>query len=158
MLDIESQQRIIDEAKEFSEKEIRPFAGDFEKNEAIPKHLIKKLANKGYLLSTLPKEYGGLDLDPLYYGFLTEEIGKGCCSTRSLLTVQSSLVAEIIYLRGTKEQKEKWLPLMGSGDKIGAFCLTEPNIGTDARSIETNYEKSGNNYIINGKKKMDILW
>lgn len=143
----------IDEVKRFANNEIRPFASEFEQKEALPKELISKMAVKGYLSAPFPKEYGGLDLDSIQYGLLTEEIGKACCSTRALLTVNTSLVGETILRWGTKEQKDKWLLLIAKGEKIGAFGLTEPNVGTDAKNIQTKYEKKGKSYVLNGKKK-----
>ncbi|MDP4181571.1 MAG: acyl-CoA dehydrogenase family protein [Bacillota bacterium] len=144
---------VIEEARQFTEKEIRPFAGDFEQNEQVPRELINKMAKRKYLAAPFPEEYGGLGLDPLYYGYLTEEIGKGCASTRALMTVHTSLVGETLLKWGTKEQKERYLRPMASGEKIAAFALSEPEVGTDAGSVKTSYIKEGNKYILNGKKK-----
>ncbi|MCU0290026.1 MAG: acyl-CoA dehydrogenase family protein, partial [Acidobacteria bacterium] len=148
-----SQQKIVDEARDFADREIRPFAGQFEANEAIPRELIDKMAQRGYLSATFPGEYGGLGLDPIYYGYLTEEIGKACASTRGLLTVHTSLAGEALLRWGNKEQKEKWLLPMAQGKKIACFALTEPEVGTDAKSVKTSYRKEGDKYIINGAKK-----
>lgn len=152
-MDRSYQENIIEEATKFANSEIRPHATEFDANEAIPQDLIDKLALKGYLAATFPKKYGGLELDPVHYGLFTEEIGKACCSTRSLITVHTSLVGESILRWGTEDQKNKWIQLMAAGKVISAFGLTEPDIGTDARNIQTIYIKSGNKYIINGKKK-----
>jgi alkylation response protein AidB-like acyl-CoA dehydrogenase len=148
-----SQQQIVTEAKVFTEREIRPFAGVFEEQEALPRELILKLAQKGYLGAVFPEEYGGLALDQIHYGLLTEEIGKGCSSTRALLTVHTSLVGETLLRWGNVEQKEKWLPCMARGEKIAAFALTEPDIGTDAGNIKTTYQQEGDRFILNGHKK-----
>lgn len=153
MIQDSRQQNIIDEARLFAEKEIAPYASKFEIEEAIPQYLIDKLALKGYLAASIPQQYGGLGLDAVYYGLFTEEIGKACCSTRSLITVHDSLVGETILRWGTEEQKNKWLPLLATGKIISAFCLTEPDIGTDASNIQTTYIKSDNKVIINGKKR-----
>ncbi|UCH96568.1 MAG: acyl-CoA dehydrogenase family protein [Candidatus Aminicenantes bacterium] len=151
------QREIVEEAKAFADKEIRPFAAQFEENEAIPRELIDKMAGKGFLAPCFPKEYGGLGLDPVYYGLFTEEIGKACASTRAILTVHTSLVGETLLRWGTDEQKKKWLPKMSSGEKIGCFGLTEPNVGTDAKSVQTSCKKQGSKYIINGTKKWITL-
>jgi alkylation response protein AidB-like acyl-CoA dehydrogenase len=151
------QQRIVKEAAAFAAEHIRPFAGSFEEQEAIPRELIGKMAEKGYLTAALPEEYGGLGLDQVYYGLFTEAIGKACASTRAILTVHTSLVGETLLRWGTPEQKKKWLPLMSSGEKIGCFGLTEPDVGTDAKSVQTAYVKEGNHYIINGRKKWITL-
>ncbi len=147
------QQQIIADAKQFVAKEVRPFAAEFEANEALPREIIDKMAAKGYLAAVFPEEYGGLALDPIYYGLLTEEIGKGCSSTRGLLTVHTSLVGETLLRWGTEEQKNRWLPLMAKGQKLAAFALTEPDVGTDAKSVQTTYRQEGNTFIIHGKKK-----
>jgi alkylation response protein AidB-like acyl-CoA dehydrogenase len=151
------QQKIIEEVKDFALNEIRPYASEFEEKECIPRKLINEMAQRGYLAACFPKEFGGLGLDAVYYGLLTEEIGKACASTRSLLTVHTSLVGETILRWGTEEQKNNILPLMARGEKLAAFALTEPEVGTDAKSVRTNYKKNGNCYIINGKKKWITL-
>lgn len=147
------QQSIISEARRFADEVIRPRAGDFDREERLPGGIIDELAKKKLLLASLPDAEGGLGLDPVYYGFFTEEIGKACCSTRGLITVQSSLIGETLLRWGTKEQKAKWLPAISRGEKIGAFALTEPDVGTDASGVQTAYEKSGKEYVINGRKK-----
>jgi len=153
MPDISRQEKILQEVRDFTAREIRPFAAQFEEQGALPRELIAKLAQKGYLAASFPAELGGLGLDPITYGMLTEEIGKGCSSTRGLLTVHTSLVGETLVRWGTKEQKEKWLLPMARGEKIAAFALTEPDVGTDAKSVQTHYRRQGNTYILNGKKK-----
>lgn len=153
MGNVDSQEQILKEAKEFAAKEIRPFAAEFEEQGAIPRELIEKMARKGYLGASFPQEWGGLGLDPVYYGLLTEEIGKACASTRGLLTVHTSLVGETLARWGNMEQKERWLRPMAAGKKIACFALTEPDVGTDARNVQTRYRKEGANYILDGKKK-----
>lgn len=153
MPDNRFQQKIIEEARLFADKEIRPRASHFDEKEELPRELIRQMAERGYLAATFPKEYGGLELDPVHYGLLTEEIGKACCSTRALLTVQTSLVGETLLKWGSTGQKETWLPLIARGEKIGAFALSEPGIGSDARGVQTSYKKTGGRYIINGRKK-----
>lgn len=150
-------ENILNEARQFSDQEVRPFAGEFEEKGAIPRELINKMAAKGYLGASFPKEYGGLGLDPVYYGLFTEEIGKACASTRSILTVHTSLVGETLLRWGTQMQKDKWLPRMVKGEAIGAFALTEPNVGTDAKGVETSYRKEGKKYVLKGKKKWITL-
>jgi alkylation response protein AidB-like acyl-CoA dehydrogenase len=147
------QKAIIEEACLFAELEIQPYATEFDQQGALPRELIEKMAAKGYLAASFPEEFGGLELDPVYYGLLTEVIGKACCSTRALLTVQTSLVGETLLRWGNKHQKEKWLPLIARGEKIAAFALTEPNIGSDAKNVSCQYQKNGDNFIINGRKK-----
>ena len=147
------QNNIVEEARHFAAKEIRPYATEFDEKGVLPRELIRKMAKKRFLSASFPKAYGGLELDPVYYGLFTEEIGKACCSTRGLLTVHTSLVGESLLKWGTPAQKEKWLHPMASGEKLSAFALTEPNIGSDAKGVQCRYEKKGNNIVINGHKK-----
>ncbi len=153
MLDFSLQEEIVKEVRRFADQEIRPRAGEFDQNEELPEDMIFKMAERKLLLASLPEEYGGLGLDPVYYGFVTEEIGKACCSTVGLITVQCSLAGETLLKWGSKTLKDKWLPLMASGKKIGAFALSEPEIGSDASSVRTNYQPSENGFILNGRKK-----
>jgi len=147
------QERIIAEAREFANTKIRPFAAEFEHTGILPGDLIKEMAGRGYLAAGFPREFDGLGLDPVNYGFFTEEIGKACASTRGLLTVHTSLVGEALLRWANDAQKEKWLKPMARGEKIACFALTEPDVGTDAKSIQTSYRKEGNTYFINGRKK-----
>lgn len=153
MSDDHHQQTIVNEARRFADVVIRPRAAEFDREERLPREFIAELAKKKYLLASLPEADGGLGLNPVFYGFLTEEIGKACCSTRGLITVQSSLIGETLLRWGTKEQKAQWLAPIAKGEKIGAFALTEPEVGTDARGVQTAYEKSNREYVINGRKK-----
>lgn len=148
---------VIEEVKHFAQCEIRPFAAEFDEMGRIPRSLIDKMARKGYLAACFPKEYGGLDFDPISYGIFTAEIGRACASTRAMLTVHTSLVGEAILRFGTNEQKSRFLPAMARGEKIAAFALSEPEAGSDAKSIKTHYEKSGGHFIISGKKKWITL-
>ncbi len=148
-----SDSQLIKDAEIFARDEIQPFAKQIDEKEELPGEIIKKLAEKGYLSATWSKEFMGRGLSDLEYGLITKEIGKACSSTRSVLTVQTSLVGETIAKFGSQEQKEEWLPQIAKGEKLGAFALTEPNVGTDAKSIQTTYIKSDNGYVLNGKKK-----
>ncbi|MCK4258421.1 MAG: acyl-CoA dehydrogenase family protein [Halanaerobiales bacterium] len=120
------QKEIIQSVRVFTDVEIRPFATEFEENQGLPRKLIEKLAAKGYLGATFPKKYGGLELDPITDGLLTEEIGKGCCNTRGLLTVHDSLVGESILKWGTEEQKNKWISF---GDIADIFLVIASDEG-----------------------------
>lgn len=145
--------QFLEEAKLFTASHIRPYAGVFDAEQQLPRSLIQQMADNGFLGATVSPEYGGLGLDALTYGQLTEVIGKACASTRSLLTVHASLVAESISRFGTSAQKSYWLPEMVSGRKIGSFALTEPDVGSDAKHVQTTYQTKNDHYVINGKKK-----
>jgi len=144
------------EFKEFVDSEVLPIASQNDKEESINKEVINKFAEKGYLGSMIPKEYGGLDLDMITLGLLNEQVGRGCSSIRSLLTVHG-MVALAINRWGTQEQRDLWLSKMVKGETIGAFGLTEPDVGSDAKSIETTAVLSGDYYVLNGRKKWTTM-
>jgi alkylation response protein AidB-like acyl-CoA dehydrogenase len=149
----QSQKAIIEESESFVNEEIRPYTNDFEESRGIPRSLIKKMAAKGYLAAPFPKQYGGLGLDPVYYGLFTEVFGKACVATRSLITVHTSLVGETLLRFGTENQKKKWLPRLANGERIAAFALSEPDTGSDAKNVKSEWHEEDNNYVINGVKK-----
>src|SRR4051794_26706567 len=122
--------------RSFVNAEIVPHADRFDQEERVPPELIKKLALQGYLGAALPGESGGRGLDMVTYGLLHEEVGRACSSVRSLLTVHG-MVAQSLLKWGGKCQKEFWIPKMARGEIIAAFALTEPNVGSDAKSVET---------------------
>ena len=138
---------------DFIKSEISPLVREIDNSCIYPKTLIKKLAGERYLTPTFPVEYGGMNLKPLEYGKFTLAVGKVCQATRALLTVHNSLVGETILRWGSEEQKKDYLFDMSAGDKIGAFALSEPKIGSDAKHVTTKYEKNNDVYILNGKKK-----
>jgi alkylation response protein AidB-like acyl-CoA dehydrogenase len=130
-----------------------PHAEEFDRREELPRSVIDELGKNRFLGATFPEEFGGLDMDPVSHGYLLEIIGKACGSSRSLLTVQVALLGEALLRFGTDEQKKKWLPALAEGRAVGAFGLTEPDVGSDARSVETSYEAVPGGYRINGKKR-----
>jgi hypothetical protein len=140
------------EFRAFVNEEIFPYANEFDRRECIPQDVILKLFHQKYLAAIIPPEMGGLGTDMITFGLLNEELGRGCSSARSLLTVHSMLAYAILRW-GTPIQKETWLPRLSSGETIGAFALSEPNVGSDAKSIETSATPKGNAYLLNGQKK-----
>ncbi|WP_242874808.1 MULTISPECIES: acyl-CoA dehydrogenase family protein [Clostridium] len=146
------QLKLQSEFKIFVDKYITPYAAKNDVEEILQENIINNIKKKGYLGSMIPSNFGGLGFDSVTIGILNEEVGKGCSSTRSLLTVHG-MVAIAINRWGTKEQKKYWLPKLAKGELIGAFALTEPNVGSDANSIETTAVLDGENYILNGNKK-----
>lgn len=132
---------------------ITPYANDWDRAEEVPRTAISALASAGYLGATIPTDYGGQSLDPLSYALLTEEMGKACSSMRSLLTVHCSLVAETLARWGSREQKERWLPSLASGEKLAAFALSEPETGSDAKNVQCRFEQRPEGFLLNGVKK-----
>jgi alkylation response protein AidB-like acyl-CoA dehydrogenase len=152
-LELSAQQKKTQtEFRAFVNREIFPNAGEWDRKEFTPPELIKKIAQCGFLGAILPQEYGGKGMDTITYGILNEEIGRGCSSVRSLLTVHN-MVAHALCKWGNKSQKAYWLPKLASGEIIAAFALSEPNVGSDAKSVETTATLTGDAYILNGQKK-----
>lgn len=138
--------------REFVESEIRPYAAEFDRTEKIPPTLIQKLAQRGYLGAGLPQESGGQGMDAVTLGLLNEEVGRGCSSVRSLLTVHH-MVAQCILRWGTPQQRQFWLPRLANGQAIAAFALSEPGVGSDAGQVEASATLDGDFYVLNGQKK-----
>ncbi len=141
-----------EEFKAFVDAEIVPVAGQFDQEEYMPKSIIQKMIDKGYWGAELPSEFGGSDMDNITYGLFNEEIGRGCANVRNMIGVQG-MVSSSILRWGTKEQKEKWLPRLSSGELTAAFAITEPDIGSDIKNINTTVKLEGSEYVINGSKK-----
>ena len=136
----------------FVAAEIAPHAGRWDREEAIPPHVIGRLRELGLLGSNVSPEFGGRGRDMITYGLLTEEIAKGCSSVRSLLTVHD-MVAHAIQRWGSREQKEGYLPRMARGELLGALALSEPNAGSDAKGIESSATDVGDAWVLDGHKK-----
>lgn len=148
----EEQQRARTSFHDFTAGEIIPYADQFDREERTPRSIIEKMAHQGFLGAILSSEWGGIGLDMVTLGILHEEIGYGCSSLRSLLTVHS-MVSFAIQKWGSKQLGARWLPLLASGERIGAFALSEPNVGSDVKSIETIAVLRGDQYLLNGQKK-----
>lgn len=152
-IELTQKQREAREAyRVFAELEIAPHADQYDRAEQISGDLIEKLSLKGYLGAVLPERSGGLGLDMITAGLLNEHVGGACSSVRSLLTVHG-MVSLALQRWGSQEQKEVWLPQLASGAKIAAFGLTETNVGSDAKSVETTAMPSGSSYVLSGHKK-----
>lgn len=148
----EEQKMIQKLVSDFSENEIKPVASENEKESKFPTDIVKKLCELGFMGHFVPQEYGGSGLDYLSYIIAIEEISKACASTGIIVSAHNSLACTPIIEFGTEDQKNKYLPDLSSGKKLGCFALSEPEAGSDAVSIKTTAVKEGNHYIINGVK------
>lgn len=151
MLD-DKYKEIRDMIKKFSDSEVGPIAMKIDHEGEIPKELIAKLSENGFMGSYVPEEFGGAGLDYISYSLLIEEISRNCASTGVLISAHTSLAVWPILNFGTEAQKKKYLPKMASGEWIGCFCLSEPNAGSDAGSLTTFAEDKGDHWEINGVK------
>lgn len=137
---------------DFVQGEVEPVANVIEEKDAIPKSIIEASKKMGLFGLSIPEEYGGLGLDMVGKCAIYEELGKTHNGFTTLIGAHTGIGTVGIVELGTKEQKEKYLPKMASGEWIGAFALTEPSAGSNAANIKTRAEKKGDKYIINGSK------
>jgi butyryl-CoA dehydrogenase len=152
-LDLTDEQRLIREtARDFADKEIVPRARENDRKERFDLELVKKLGEMGYLGAPVAEEYGGRALDYVSYGLVVEEIGRADSSARTVVSVQTSLVAGSIEQWGTEEQKTSILPKLCSGESLGCFGLTEPGTGSDAASVATRATRTNGGWKISGSK------
>lgn len=150
----EEHKLVRDAAREWVKREVSPIIEDAAQNAKFPRQLIKGLAEIGAFGPYIPMEYGGAGLDQISYGLIMQEIERGDSGVRSTASVQSSLVMYPIWKYGSEEQKQKYLPLLASGEMMGCFGLTEPNHGSNPGGMETRYKDMGDHYLLNGAK----LW
>ncbi|MFD7096209.1 acyl-CoA dehydrogenase family protein [Streptomyces xanthophaeus] len=139
-------------AREFTEREVVPYAAEWDRAESVDRAIVKKLGALGFLGLTVPEEYGGSGGDHLAYVLVTEELGRGDSAVRGIVSVSLGLVAKTVAAWGTEEQKRAWLPRLCSGDALGCFGLTEPGTGSDAGNLTTRAVREGDSYVISGSK------
>ena len=139
-------------ARDLAEKRIYPRALHMDEEGVTPQDLIDECAELGYFGFTVPEEYGGLGMSATAFMGVLEEICSACAGFGIMLSVHNSLTCEIIRLYGSDALKQKYLPVMASGKKIGAYCITEPDAGTDVASIKTTAVLKGDHYVLNGTK------
>ncbi|OHD22971.1 MAG: acyl-CoA dehydrogenase [Spirochaetes bacterium GWB1_59_5] len=138
--------------KAFAEAEVKPIAKEVDEKERFPVETVQKMARIGMLGIPFPKEWGGTGGDNLGYVMAVEAMSRVCGTTGVILSAHTSLCAAPIYEYGTPDQKQRYLPSLASGQKLGAFGLTEPNAGTDAAGQQTTAELKGDHYLLNGSK------
>ncbi|MEU9254709.1 acyl-CoA dehydrogenase family protein [Streptomyces sp. NPDC048270] len=139
-------------AREFTEREVVPYAAAWDRAESVDRGIVKKLGALGFLGLTVPEEYGGSGGDHLAYVLVTEELGRGDSAVRGIVSVSLGLVAKTIAAWGSEEQKRAWLPRLCSGDALGCFGLTEPGTGSDAGNLTTRAVREGDSYVLSGSK------
>ena len=148
----EEQLAVKDAARDFAQKELLPGVIERDEKQQFPAAQIKQLGDLGFMGMMVDPEYGGSGMDTVSYVLAMEEISKVDASTSVCMSVNNSLVCWGLEKYGTEEQKEKYLIPLASGQKIGAFCLSEPEAGSDATSQRTTAEDKGDYYLLNGTK------
>jgi glutaryl-CoA dehydrogenase len=149
----DEERMIRDAVRDWVEVEFLPIVADHHRAGTFPTELIPKLGELGVFGATL-KGYGCAGLSNVAYGLIMQELERGDSGLRSAASVQSGLVMYPIYAYGSDAQKEKWLPAMATGEKVGCFGLTEPDFGSDPGGMKTRAERKGDRYVLNGTK----LW
>lgn len=148
----EDQLAVQDVARGFAEKKLKPRAEEFDAESKMDMELLREMGELGLMGINMPEEYGGGGMDTLSYMITIEELSKGCASHAAVVALHNSLYGYPIIEFGTEEQKKKYLPSVLSGEKVGAFALSEPGAGSDAASITTTYVKKEGGYLLNGTK------
>lgn len=148
----EEQQAVRDAARDFAEKELLPGVIERDNEQRFPTEQIKMMGELGFMGMMVDPKYGGGGMDTVSYALAMEEISKVDASASVCMSVNNSLVCWGLEKFGSEEQKEKYLPDLASAKKIGAFCLSEPEAGSDATSQRTTAEEKGDHYLLNGTK------
>jgi len=153
MLLDEQQNLIRDTARQFARDRLAPFAAEWDRESRFPAEALREMGELGFLGMTVPESWDGAGADTVSYALALIEVaaGDGSCST--IMSVHNSVGCQPILRFGSEEQKERFLKPMARGEWLGAFCLTEPQAGSDAAAIETRARREGNKWVLNGTKQ-----
>ncbi|WP_162068202.1 MULTISPECIES: acyl-CoA dehydrogenase family protein [Burkholderiaceae] len=149
----EEQRMIRDAARQFATEVLAPNAGQWDKDGAIPDAVVRQLGELGLLGMIVPAELGGTFSDYTAYALAMEEIAAGCASCATLMSVHNSVGCGPILAYGTDAQKAEWLPKLASGEIIGAFCLTEPQAGSEANNLRVRAVEKNGQWVLSGSKQ-----
>ncbi|MGB5288069.1 MAG: acyl-CoA dehydrogenase family protein [Ignavibacteriaceae bacterium] len=148
----DEERMIRDTVREFVSDAVIPIIEKHNREATFPMHLVPKMAELGLFGNTLPQKSGCAELNYVSYGLITQELERGDSGIRSFVSVQSSLVMYPIFKFGNDEQKDKWLPQLANGTKIGCYGLTEPDYGSNPSGMVTKAEKADGGFVLNGAK------
>ena len=149
----DDQRAMQDAARSFAQKALAPHAGEWDRTGLLPDSVVQQMGELGLLGLQVPSQWGGFKTDDLTYALCIEEVAAGCASSAVLMSVHSSVGCVPILKFGTEDQKQQWLPRMATGEVIGAFCLTEPQAGSQADALKTRAVRDGNTWVLNGAKQ-----
>lgn len=149
----EEQRMIRDMARDFAQAKIAPAAEAWEAAGAIPEDILNEMGALGLMGMTVPEEWGGAGTDYVSYALALTEIAAGDGGLSTCMSVNNSPVCAAILANGSDEQKERFLKPLARGEMIGAFCLTEPQAGSDAAQLKARADRRGNGYVLNGTKQ-----
>ena len=145
--------QVRDAMRDFSRRELWPHAADWDRRHHFPKDVHQGLAALGAYGICVPEQWGGAEMDYLTLAVVLEEIAAGDGGTSTVISVTNCPVNAILLRYGTDEQKKRWLTPLAQGQMLGAFCLTEPHVGSDASALRTTAVRQGDAYLINGVKQ-----
>jgi butyryl-CoA dehydrogenase len=148
----EEAQSVREMVRDFAESEVRPIAAQIDESHEFPAENVKKMAELGLLGMFVPEEYGGAGMTYLSYVVAIEELSRACASHGVIASVNNSLVCYPLMSYASHEQKKKWLEPLAKGEKLGAYCLTEPNAGSNAANQQTTAVLDGDHWVLNGSK------
>mgnify|MGYP000337937521 FL=1 len=138
--------------RDFAQNEVKPLAQEVDETEQFPVGTVEKMQKLGFMGIPVPQELGGQGCDILTYAMCVEELSKVCGTTGVIVSAHTSLCVDPILTYGTPEQKEKYVRPLATGEKLGAFGLTEPGAGTDAQGVQTKAVLDGDEWVLNGSK------
>lgn len=145
------QKHYRDLAKSFSDKELKPNAGEWDKEAFFPKETLMKAGELGFLSLYVDTNLGGMGLGRLDASIVFEQLAQGCTSTTAFMTIHNMAIWMVSKF-GSEELKTEWFPQLSSGEKLASYCLTEPGSGSDSASLRTTAKKDGDYFILNGSK------
>jgi alkylation response protein AidB-like acyl-CoA dehydrogenase len=151
--DLTEEHKLIQQsARDFAQNELLPGVIERDRDEKFPEELVRRMGELGFLGMMVSPEYGGGGMDTISYALVMEELSKVDASASVIVSVNNSLVCYGLELFGNEEQKRKYLPALAGGEYVGAFCLSEPEAGSDATMQRTTAEDKGDHYLVNGTK------
>ena len=149
----EDQRLVRDAARDFAQSVLVPHAAQWDRDAALPDAVVRQMGELGLLGMLVPEAQGGTKTDDLAYALAIEEIAAGCASCSTLMSVHNSVGCVPILRFGTAAQQAQWLPRLAAGEVIGAFCLTEPQAGSEADALRTRAVLDGDHWVITGAKQ-----
>ncbi|ELJ8818728.1 acyl-CoA dehydrogenase family protein [Vibrio parahaemolyticus] len=147
----EDQRAFADTAQQFSLERLAPMAAEWDEKQIFPKDVLREAGELGFLSLYTPEEHGGLGLSRLDASIIFEQLAMGCTSTTAFMTIHN-MVSWMVASFATEDVRAKYCPKLVTGERLGSYCLTEPNAGSDAASLTTTASKKGDTYVLNGGK------
>jgi len=149
----EEHRLLRDSLREFAAQRLAPFATEWDRNATFPKEALAELAALGAFGIAVPEEYGGAGMDYTALALALEEIAAGDGATSTVISVNNCPVCSILMAWGTEDQKRRYLVPLARGEMLGAFCLTEPHVGSEASGLRTSAARDGDDWVLNGVKQ-----